>query len=85
MSDININEILSKKEEEQKSRLKKIILEFYDIISFFVFALGLILFIKYFIFTPFTVVGQSMEPTIHNGDFLIVDEITPRIKDNFKR
>ncbi len=34
--------------------------------------------IRYFIFQPFFVQGMSMEPNFHNGDYLIVDEITYR-------
>ena len=83
---MNIQQLLEEKEkEEQISRLKIWILEIYDLISFIIFALGFVLFIKYFIFTPFNVVGHSMEPTVHNGDFLIVNEITPRLKKQLHR
>jgi len=37
--------------------------------------------IRYFIFQPFFVQGMSMEPNFHNGDYLIVDEITYRFMD----
>ena len=71
---------------EQKQKFKVLLLEIYDFIAFVVFALGIVFLIKYFIFTPFTVVWHSMEPNIHNGDFLIVNEIWPRLNDyKFKR
>jgi signal peptidase I len=41
--------------------------------------MGVVLFIRFFIFNPFTVVGESMEPRFHDGDFIIVDKITPRL------
>lgn len=37
--------------------------------------------IRYFIFQPFFVQGMSMEPNFHDGDYLIVDEITYRFVD----
>ncbi len=64
---------------------KKLLLEIYDFVAFVIFAAGIIFFIKFFILTPFTVVWHSMEPNIHNGDFLIVDEITPKIKKELSR
>lgn len=36
------------------------------------------MFIRFFVFNPYTVVGQSMEPKFHQGDFIIVDKITPK-------
>ncbi|USN54281.1 MAG: signal peptidase I [Candidatus Peribacteria bacterium] len=36
------------------------------------------MFIRFFVFNPYTVVGQSMEPDFHQGDFIIVDKITPK-------
>lgn len=38
----------------------------------------MVLFIRFFVFNPYTVVGQSMEPVFHQGDFIIVDKITPK-------
>jgi len=43
-------------------------------------ALLIVLPIRYFIFQPFYVKGESMEPNFSDGDYLIVDEITYRIK-----
>ncbi len=73
------------KKEKQK-RFVNFLVDMYDFLAFVVFALWIVFFVKFFIFTPFTVVGHSMEPNIHNGDFLIVNEITPKLNDyNFKR
>jgi len=42
---------------------------------------GLIVFpIRYFLFQPFVVRGQSMEPNFKEGDYLIVDEISYRFR-----
>ncbi len=37
--------------------------------------------IRYFVFQPFFVNGQSMEPNFYNGDYLIIDEISYRLRD----
>lgn len=65
-------------EEKKTPRITKFWLDFFDIISFFVLSLGILLFIRFFIINPFTVVGSSMEPTYSNGDFILVDKISPR-------
>lgn len=53
--------------------------EIFDIVSFLVFIGGIVLFIRFFIFNPFTVVGSSMMSTIHENDILIVDKVTPKL------
>ena len=37
--------------------------------------------IRYFVFQPFFVNGQSMEPNFHNGDYLIIDELSYRFRE----
>lgn len=56
-----------------------ILLEFFDLLSFLVFVTGVVLFIRFFIFNPYTVVGKSMETTFSQWDFIIVDKVTPRL------
>ncbi len=43
-----------------------------------IIALVIVIPIRYFLFQPFFVKGQSMEPNFENGDYLIIDEITYR-------
>lgn len=41
--------------------------------------IGVLLFVaifRFFILQPFYVIGSSMEPTYHNGDYLFVNELT---------
>lgn len=45
-----------------------------------VIALLIVVPIRYFIFQPFFVRGQSMEPGFHDGDYLIIDELTYRLR-----
>ena len=57
---------------------KILLLDIFDIISFLIFVTGTVLFTRFFIFNPYTIVGASMEPTFHENDFIIVDKVTPR-------
>jgi len=43
-----------------------------------IIALAIVIPIRYFLFQPFFVRGQSMEPNFGNGDYLIIDEISYR-------
>ena len=60
-------------------RIKVFAFDLFDLVSFLVFVTGVVLFIRFFVFNPYTVVGQSMEPMFHQGDFIIVDKITPKV------
>ncbi len=58
------------------------ILDFFkEILQTVILALLIILPIRYFIFQPFIVKGQSMEANFEDGNYLIIDEITYRIRD----
>ncbi|MCK4520656.1 signal peptidase I [Candidatus Parcubacteria bacterium] len=50
----------------------------WEISKIVIIALLIVIPIRYFIFQPFFVKGQSMEPNFHNGDYLIVDELSYR-------
>lgn len=58
--------------------IRNFLLDLFDVVAFLVFVGGIVLFIRFFIFNPYSVVGASMEPTFHENDFIIVDKITPR-------
>lgn len=49
---------------------------FWDLIKFAVIAFAIVLPIRMFIAQPFVVSGESMYPTFHDGEYLIVDEIS---------
>lgn len=60
-------------------RYAKDVLSFiWDIVKIVIIALAIVIPIRYFVFQPFFVEGSSMEPNFHNGDYLIVDEISYR-------
>jgi signal peptidase I len=44
-------------------------------------ALVIVVPIRYFLFQPFIVKGESMAPNFESGDYLIVDEISYRLAD----
>ena len=53
----------------------------WDIFKIGLIALVIVLPIRYFLFQPFIVKGESMAPNFETGDYLIVDEITYRLSD----
>ena len=61
--------------------MKEILLFFWEIIKIVILALLIVIPIRYFVFQPFVVKGNSMEPNFHQGDYLIVDEISYRFNE----
>lgn len=51
-----------------------------DILIFVALVVFVVLPIKAYIAKPFVVSGDSMYPNIKNGDYLIVDQVTPKLK-----
>jgi len=41
----------------------------------------LAIFFRFYIFQPFIVVGQSMEPNFHDKEYLVVDKVTTRFRE----
>jgi signal peptidase I len=60
--------------------MKKTLIFFWESIKVILIALAIVIPIRYFLFQPFIVRGESMEPNYSGGDYLIVD----RISYNFK-
>lgn len=60
--------------------MKKILLSVFDTLKVVVIALAIVIPIRYFLFQPFLVKGESMEPNFKDGDYLIVDEISYRLR-----
>lgn len=50
----------------------------WDFLKVIIVALVIILPIRYFVFQPFIVSGSSMEPNFHNGQYLVIDELSYR-------
>jgi len=69
---------------EQKipeKRYKKFFSFAWELSKIALIALVIVLPIRYFLFQPFIVKGESMSPNFESGDYLIVDEISYRFSD----
>lgn len=61
--------------------MRKALAFIWEIIKIVIIALIIVLPIRYFIFQPFLVRGQSMEPNFEDGDYLIIDELSYRFRE----
>jgi len=53
----------------------------WEILKIVIIALVIVIPIRYFLFQPFIVKGQSMEPNFEDSNYLIVDELSYRFRD----
>jgi len=53
----------------------------WEVFKIVIIALIIVVPIRYFLFQPFFVRGQSMEPSFEDGDYLIVDELSYRFSE----
>lgn len=60
--------------------MKKILKSVFETLKIIVIALAIVIPIRYFLFQPFLVRGQSMEPNFQDGNYLIVDELSYRLR-----
>ncbi len=51
-----------------------------ELVKIFVLAFVTIVLIRYFLFKPFYVKGASMEPNFYDHEYLIIDELTYRLR-----
>jgi len=79
------NNIVENKDSENKNENKSFFSEIKDFsfetIKIVVISLIIIVAIRTYVMQPFFVSGKSMEPNFHNGDYLIVDEISYRLDE----
>jgi len=57
-----------------------IALFFFEIIQIILISSAIIIPIRYFLVQPFYVKGASMEPNFHDAEYLIIDELTYRMR-----
>jgi signal peptidase I len=62
--------------QPKKSKFRENAKSAWDLIKFAAIALAIVIPVRMFIAQPFVVNGDSMFPTFHNGQYLIVDEIS---------
>jgi len=53
----------------------------WEVAKLIIIALVIVLPIRYLLFQPFFVKGQSMEPSFEDGDYLIIDELSYKLRD----
>lgn len=56
--------------------MRQTLLFFWEVAKIVILALVIVIPIRYFVFQPFIVKGISMEPNFHDGDYLIIDELS---------
>lgn len=54
---------------------------FWELIKTFLIAMAIIIPIRYFLVQPFFVRGASMEPTFHDGEYLLIDQLSYRFRE----
>lgn len=60
----------------QRGSMKKYASIVWEFLKLIIIAAVIVLPIRYFIFQPFIVKGESMVPNLQSGDYLIIDEIS---------
>ena len=70
------------KDEDEKKSPFATVLEFVgELIHVIIISLAVIIPIRYFLIQPFYVKGASMEPSFHDHEYLIIDEISYRFNE----
>ncbi len=64
-------------EPQKKTRLRL----FIENVLYILVAIGLALVVQKFIIRPFVVNGASMDPTLTTGDYLLIDEVTYKLRE----
>jgi signal peptidase I len=66
--------------EKERSLLYRASIFFLELVKIAILAGITIGLVRYFLFKPFYVKGQSMEPNFHEKDYLIIDELSYRFR-----
>lgn len=64
-----------------KNILKNILVFVGEIAEIIVISLAIIIPVRYFLVQPFYVKGASMEPNFYDGEYLIIDELSYRLRE----
>ena len=67
--------------ENKRGFFKSSLLFVWEISKVVIISLAIIVPVRYFLIQPFFVNGASMEPQFHDGEYLIVDELSYRLSD----
>ncbi|MCX6720775.1 MAG: signal peptidase I [Candidatus Staskawiczbacteria bacterium] len=69
------------KDAEAKPQANKFLSFVWELVKIAVIAFVIVAPIRYFLFQPFIVSGESMMPNLQNGNYLIIDEISYRFSE----
>lgn len=61
--------------------IKIVISFFWELIKVFLLAMAVIVPVRYFLVQPFFVRGASMEPNFADGEYLVIDELSYRLRE----
>jgi len=61
--------------------LKEFVIFLLDSLKILLIALAIVIPVRMLLFQPFVVKGESMEPNYHSGDYLIIDELSYKLRD----
>jgi signal peptidase I len=61
--------------------MKKVLNWLFDLAKTIIIAALIVIPIRIFIFQPFIVKGESMQPNFQNNDYIIVDQLSYRLRD----
>lgn len=85
-----LNMFFHQKKEDSKTPLPitlfgnvvgSLVLAALEAVKIFVIAAAIIIPVRYFLIQPFIVKGASMESSYYDGEYLVIDELTPRFRD----
>lgn len=62
-------------------QLKVVASFFWELIKVFLLAMAIIVPVRYFLVQPFFVRGASMQPNFTDGEYLVVDELSYRLRE----
>ncbi len=68
-------------ETQKENKFQAVSLFIFDFLKIFVIAVAIIIPIRWFLFQPFVVTGDSMRPNFEDGNYLVIDEITYRFRE----
>lgn len=65
-------------ENNSQPNQREVVAFFWEVIKMVILSLAIIVPIRYFLVQPFFVKGASMEDDFHNGDYVLIDELSYR-------
>lgn len=78
----NQTEVLEFSKDQEPDSPDSTIKDFFiELLQVVIVALAIIIPVRYFFIKPFYVKGASMEPTFHDHEYLVIDEISYRFKE----